>query len=420
VRSALLLVDARLLAVERQQKNESLRETEEKLLHAQKMEAIGRLAGGIAHDFNNLLTVVNGYVDMLLTRLSPGDPIRDDLTAVKSASDRAIDLTRQLLAFGRKQMLQPKPLDLNDAVSDMERMLRRLIGEDVELRIELARDLRKVTADPSQIGQVIVNLAVNARDAMPHGGVLTISTANVEVGAGTKKQPELAAGPYVKLAVRDTGEGMPPETLARIFEPFFTTKEIGKGSGLGLSTVHGIVSQSGGHIQVSSEPDHGTAFDIYLPSTGEADGGADTEPAESTRGASGEAGGATILLVEDDDLVRKLAQYVLEADGYRVLSTNGADDAIALCERYDGPIDLLLTDMILPKMGGRQLAGRVAVHRPDLPVLFMSGYAEDVVARHGVDDATSFIAKPFLPEALVDRVRELLGRRKAESPERGT
>ena len=397
------------VAIERHKKDRSLRETEEKLLHAQKMEAIGRLAGGIAHDFNNLLTIVTGYVDILLGRLPAGDPMREELSAVKGAGDRAANLTRQLLAFGRKQMLHPKPLDLNDAVTSMERMLRGLIGEDLDLRIELERDIWKVRADPSQIEQVIVNLAVNARDAMEHGGTITIATANVEAGDDElRKLPEARPGPYVMLSVRDDGEGMDAETLERIFEPFFTTKELGKGSGLGLATVHGIVNQSGGHIWASSELGHGTVFEIYLPCIEEPStaGG----PVERPVTAGAAAKRATIMLVEGDELVRKLAQYVLEADGYRVLSAHGGDDALRISKWYDGPIDLLLTDVVPPKMSGRQLADRLAKLRPGLTVLFMSGPVDDATAAE-----TNFIAKPFLPEALLERVRDLIGDRADET-----
>jgi two-component system cell cycle sensor histidine kinase/response regulator CckA len=383
------------------------RQLEEQLRQAQKMEAVGRLAGGIAHDFNNLLTAITGYSDLTLRRLRPEDPLRRNVEEIKRAGDRAASLTRQLLAFSRKQVLQPKVLDLNSVVSDMEKMLRRLIGEDIELRTALAPELGSVRADPGQIEQVIMNLAVNARDAMPHGGNLIIETGNVSLDEGyATRHIAVKPGAYVMLAVSDTGEGMSEETQSRVFEPFFTTKEVGRGTGLGLSTVYGIVKQSGGNIWVYSEAGEGTAFKIYLPRVDEA--AQEYKPHHEVE--ENLDGTETILLAEDDGRVRSLVRAVLEAHGYRVLEAKDGGAAVAISERHGGPIHLLLTDVVMPKMSGRELADRLARVRPEMKVLYMSGYTDDAIVHHGVLDAgMKFIQKPFAAGALAQKVREVLG-----------
>ena len=384
------------------------RQLEEQLRQAQKMEAVGQLAGGIAHDFNNLLVAINGYSELALRRLQAEDPLRRNVEEIRKAGERAAALTRQLLAFSRRQVLQPMALDLNAIVSEMEKMLRRLIGEDVELRTALAPDLGSVKADPGQIEQVLMNLAVNARDAMPRGGKLTVETQNVDLDEEyASRHVAVAPGPYVMLAVSDTGTGMDAETQARIFEPFFTTKEVGKGTGLGLSTVYGIVKQSGGNVWVYSEPGHGSTFKVYFPRVGE---GAQeyrrgAEPEEVLRGEE------TVLLAEDEETVRKLAREVLELYGYRVLEAAGGGDALLICERHAGPIQLLVTDVVMPEMGGRELAARLARLRPETRVLYMSGYTDSAIAHQGVlEDRADFIQKPFTPEALARKVREVLDR----------
>jgi len=382
------------------------RQLEEQLRQAQKMEAVGRLAGGIAHDFNNLLTAIIGYSDLTLRRLQSDDPLCRNIEEIKRAGDLASSLTRQLLAFSRKQVLQPKVLDLNVVISDMEKMLRRLIGEDIELRAVLATALGTVKADPGQIEQVIMNLAINARDAMPHGGNLIIETENIYLDEGyTAHHIAVKPGAYVLLAVSDTGEGMDEETQARIFEPFFTTKELGKGTGLGLSTVYGIVKQSGGNIWVYSEVGKGTTFKVYLPRVDEAAQGYKRSPEvkESLRGTE------VILLAEDDEKVRNLVRDVLAAYGYRVLEAEDGSMTLSVSAHHEGPIHLLLTDVVMPKMSGRELADRLAESRPEIKVLYMSGYTDESIVHHGVLDAgIPFIQKPFEPEALVRKVRELL------------
>jgi PAS domain S-box-containing protein len=380
---------------------------EAQLRQSQKMEAVGRLAGGIAHDFNNLLTVINGYSELALQRLQPGDALARNLEEIKRAGDRAASLTRQLLAFSRKQVLQPKVLDLNVLVSDLEKMLRRVIGEDVDLRTVLKPKLGRVDADPGQIEQVIMNLVVNARDAMPDGGQLTIETENAYLTEEYARQHIFTGkpGPYVMLAVSDNGSGMNDETKARLFEPFFTTKDQGKGTGLGLSTVYGIVKQSMGYIWVYSETGLGTTFKVYLPAI---DGEADSKPA-SQPGQPIARGSETILLVEDDEMVRGLAQMTLEASGYRVLqATNGAE-ALLVCQQNPEPIHLLLTDVVMPGMSGPAVADRLKTLRPQMSVLYMSGYTEDAIVQHGVlNEGVNFIEKPFAPAALARKVREVL------------
>ncbi|MBI3205874.1 MAG: PAS domain S-box protein [Myxococcales bacterium] len=388
---------------------------EAQLLAAQKLEAVGRLAGGIAHDFNNIVSAVLGYSDLALAGLRAEDPLRRDLEQVHKAGERAAALTRQLLAFSRRQVLDLRVLDPNQIAADLERMLGRLIGEDVTLRLELDPKVGYVRADRGQLEQVLMNLVVNARDAMPSGGELVIATAAVEAGAALlATYPELASGSWVRLSVRDSGEGMPPEVLARIFEPFFTTKEQGKGTGLGLSTVYGIVRQSGGHVRVESQPGQGSRFDVYLPRLGEAERAASVHPP-----APGPAAGSeTILLVEDEAAVRDLAARMLRRSGYRVLTAAHGGEALLICEKHPGPIHLLLSDVVMPEMGGRELAERVAQLRPGVRVLFMSGYSDDDVARRGVGGQfAAVVAKPFDVATLTRAVRALLDDARGQRPE---
>jgi PAS domain S-box-containing protein len=382
------------------------RKLEEQLRQSQKMEAVGRLAGGIAHDFNNLLLVINGYSEILLDRIGENLALRKEVEAILQAGNRAASLTRQLLAFSRRQVLQPTMLDLNGLVSNMEKMLRRLIGEDVELRAVLGPELGIVKADPGQIEQVILNLVVNARDAMPGGGRLTVETANVFLdGDFSSKHPYAAIGPHVLLAVSDTGVGMSEDTQARLFEPFFTTKEKGKGTGLGLSTVYGIVHQSQGTIHVDSEVGKGTTVKICLPRV---EGAVETfSPVllEAPKGSE------TVLVVEDESSVRELIVRVLSEKGYRMLSAAEGNEGLRIAGNHREPIDLLLTDMVMPRMGGRELANRLEAARPGLKVLFMSGYTEDAVSHRGVlKVGLSYLQKPFTSDALVRKVRETLDR----------
>jgi signal transduction histidine kinase len=385
---------------------EALRRTEAQLRQAQKLEAIGRLAGGVSHDFNNLLTAIMGYSELTISRLDETDPLRNNLREIRNASERAASLTRQLLAFSRKQVLQPKVLDLNSIVFDLQKMLGRMIGEDIQLKTNLQRDLGSVKADPGQVEQVLMNLAVNARDAMPRGGKITIETVNVELDESyVHRHMAVVPGPYVMLAVSDTGMGMDAETQEHIFEPFFTTKEPGKGTGLGLSTVYGIVKQSGGNIWVYSEVGKGSTFKIYLPRV---DAAAERY-APSKTNADAPTGTETILLVEDSESVRKLAREVLELSGYVVLEAHGAENALEICQRHPGEIDLLLTDVVMEGLSGRAAADLVLTVNPLMRVLFMSGYTDDAVVRHGVlEEGLNFIQKPFTPVALSSKVREVL------------
>ena len=403
--AAVALENSRLYQ-ETQRAYDELSETQDQLTQARKMEAVGRLAGGIAHDFNNLLTVMTGRSQLLLRRLATADPVRAEIELIEQTADRAADLTRQLLAFSRKQILQPAVLNLNTAVATMSEMLRRVIGEDVLLVTALDPALGCAQADPSQIEQIVINLAVNARDAMPKGGRLTLETANVDLeGAYARAHVGVHPGPYVMLAVSDTGAGMSPDTRARIFEPFFTTKGPGKGTGLGLATVYGIVKQSGGHIWVYSELGQGTTFKIYLPRVDRA-----ADPAEPGGPLAHAAQGReTILLVEDEGAVRELARDILETSGYAVLEARHGDEALEICERHSGTIHLMLTDVVMPGMNGRELAEQLARLRPETKVLYTSGYTDNAVVLHGVLDGRAvFLQKPFTPDALSRKVREVL------------
>ena len=379
---------------------------EQQFFQAQKMEAVGRLAGGVAHDFNNLLTAILGSTDLLLDTLAPDHPGREEAAETRKAALRAADLTRQLLAFSRQQVLAPRVLDLNEVVADLDRMLQRLIGEDVELRTILARDLGALRADPGQLEQVIVNLAVNARDAMPRGGKLTIETANVSLAEANAGAPTIVVpGPYVMLTVSDSGSGMDAAIQARIFEPFFTTKPKGQGTGLGLATVYGIVKQSGGYIWVYSEPGQGATFKVYLPRVDAAVESTRPDPVipASLRGSE------AILLVEDQEEVRKLVRRMLEARGYRMLVAASGPEALRLAEQHRGTIDLLVTDVVMPGMSGREVALLLAPAHPKMKVLYLSGYTDESVVRHGIlEPGIAFLQKPFSAETLARKLREVL------------
>ncbi len=382
------------------------RELEEQLHQSQKMEAVGRLAGGIAHDFNNLLTVINGYGELLLGRLEKDSPEYREIEEIKRAGERAAALTRQLLAFSRKQVLQPKVFDLNEVISRMEKMLCRLIGEDVVFRTVPGADLWNVKADPGQIEQVIMNLVVNARDAMPGGGKLTIETSNVLLDEeySTKHHP-VRPGPYVMLGVSDTGSGMDEETASKVFEPFFTTKEKGKGTGLGLATAYGIVKQSGGFIWVYSEPGKGSTFKVYLPPSGDRGGvlGEDVPLPGDLRGRG------TILLVEDEEKIRKLAADILEKYGYTVLTAGDGDEALRIAGKHRGEIGLLLTDVVMPGMGGAELSRLLRDLRPGIHVLYVSGYTDNAIVHRGVlDPGIAFLQKPYSPVSLARKVKEVM------------
>ncbi len=379
---------------------------EEQYRQAQKMEAVGKLAGGVAHDFNNLLTVIMGYSEIYLSSLRPEDPLRVPLAEIRKAGERATGLTRQLLAFSRKQVLQPVVLDLNGILAEMEKMLRRLIGEDIALNVLFGKDLWHVKADPGQMEQVLMNIVVNARDAMPLGGKLLLETNNIELDedytqAHTYAQP----GDYVLLAISDTGHGMDAATKARIFEPFFTTKGPTKGTGLGLATVYGIVKQSGGCIEVYSEVGHGTTFKIYLPR--DRSGNATASVSRKTQAVRG--GSETILLVEDEEGIRTLAKTVLQRYGYTVIEAKNGGEALLFCENYTKPIALLVTDVVMPNLSGRQLAERLATRQPNMKVLYMSGYTDDAIVHHGIlESGIPFLQKPFATDALARIVREVL------------
>ncbi len=397
---------------ERKKSEEVLRLKEEQLRQSQKMEAVGRLSGGIAHDFNNLLGVIIGYSDVLEMKLEGNEALRKNVAEIKKAGTRASSLTRQLLAFSRQQVLQPEILDLNLVVNDLAKMLRRLIGEDVEVVIVNGPELGKVKADHGQIEQVIMNLVVNARDAMPDGGKLIISTSNIELGADVvAKLPYVQAGPYVQLSVADTGTGMDAETMVHIFEPFFTTKEKGKGTGLGLSTVYGVVKQSEGYIWVDSNPGTGTTFKVHLPLAvrGALAPTIEQEPVRGPRGSE------TVLLAEDEDSLRTLVSDLLEQNGYKVLSASNGTEALEVAEKYDGPIHLLLTDVVMPGMGGPALAKSLARVRPDSRILFMSGYIEfHSAGSSNLPRDIKILQKPFSNDTLIREVGAALGVRELQ------
>jgi len=383
------------------------RHLQDQLRQSQKMEAIGQLAGGIAHDFNNLLTIITGYGQLLLEDFDADDPRRLKICEINKAAARAASLTRQLLAFGRRQVLVSEVLDLNDVLANMEKMLHRLIREDIELVIVQGESLGRARTDRGQIEQVIMNLAVNARDAMPQGGRLTLETSNVDLDDSyAASHPEVAPGAYVMLAVSDNGCGISREVQARIFEPFFTTKETGKGTGLGLSTVYGIVRQSEGYVSVYSEPGQGSTFKIYLPCVKEQ---ADLRSRPEEGAAAPPRGSETILLVEDEEAVRALVRDVLEALGYKVLLATRGDEAIAICRQHPDSIPLLLTDVVMPGMSGRELAESLRFLYPEMKLLYMSGYTDDAILRHGIlGPGEAFIGKPFTPHAIARKVRDTL------------
>jgi two-component system, cell cycle sensor histidine kinase and response regulator CckA len=380
---------------------------EDQLRQAQKMEAVGRLAGGIAHDFNNLLTVIIGSGQLLLAEMKPDRPEVSDIEEMVKAGERAAEMTRQLLAFSRRQVIEPREIGLNGIVGSIEKMLKRMIGEDVKLKTVLAPDLGVIRADPGQLDQVLANLAINARDAMPEGGSITMTTANIFLDeAFVAGHADLKAGEFVRLSVSDTGSGMTAETRARIFEPFFTTKDVGKGTGLGLSTVFGIVKQAGGHIEVDTAVGRGTTFELYFPRIEPA-----AHPIAAADPVTAAKGAGTILVVEDNAPLRSLTGRMLRDLGYAVLLASGPDEAMIVSDRHDGPIDLLLTDVVMPGMSGRALANGLTRMRPAMKVLFASGYADEELGRHGVlDSGIALLPKPFTPITLGNKVREVLTR----------
>ena len=393
---------------QRKQAEEALRQSEEQLQHSQKMEAIGRLAGGIAHDFNNLVTVITGYSTLLTQKLGEDHPLRHDVDEIQKSAERAAALTRQLLAFSRKQVRSPKLLDLNELLTGMDDMLRRLIGEDIEMRIAADPQLGQIRADHSQIEQVIMNLVLNARDAMPRGGKLTIESRRMVLDEEyAKLYPVITPGVYARVGITDTGVGMTEQVKAHLFEPFFTTKGLGKGTGLGLATCYGIIKQSNGDIHVYSETGKGTTFTAYLPIVAETVTPAAPAPVESP---IFRRGNECILLAEDEEALRELGAYVLREAGYNVLEACNGSDALRVAEQQDGQtIHLLLTDVIMPQMGGKELADQLKLARPDTPVLFMSGYTDDALTHHGVlDPGVALLEKPFTPRRLAFKVREVL------------
>jgi nitrogen-specific signal transduction histidine kinase/CheY-like chemotaxis protein len=377
---------------------------ERELAQAQQMAVLGRFAGGVAHDFDNLLTAIQGYTSLMLRDLRPGDPQRDGLEEVRQSSERAAGLTRQILAFGRRHAAESGPVDVNRLIGNLVRLLPPLIGDDLALVTVLAPSIAMVRADPGHLEQVVMNLVVNARDAMPHGGRLTIATANEHItDFDSRASPELPPGHYVMLTVRDTGTGIDPATLPSIFEPFFTTKERSRGLGLGLATVYGIVKQCEGHIDVESAPGRGTTVRVYLPMA-RAESGAGGPGAPSATRSS-----RIILLVEDEEPVRLFAKAALEEQGYRVLEAGHGWEALLRLSEFDGAVNLVIADVMMPEMGGSELARRLAVERPGLPILFLSGYTDDEMTLRGLGPPSAFVQKPFTPDVLARRVRELLG-----------
>jgi len=376
---------------------------EEQLVHAQKMEAVGRLAGGVAHDFNNMLTVISGYTRMILEELREDDPLRNYAEEVRTAADRAGAITNQLLAFSRRQLIEPRVISVNTVISQIEKMLRRLLGEDIELNLDLSQDTANIKADPNLLEQAIVNLAVNARDAMPSGGQIFIQCTNVHLDENyVQSHLGVLPGDYVMIAMTDTGHGMDAETRKRIFEPFFTTKEKGKGTGLGLSSVYGMVKQSGGDIWVYSEPGKGTTFKLYFPQVHKS---AETAvgPAEQVEPPAK----ATVLVVEDEQAVRELTVRMLQRLGYSVLSAASGREALEVCNSFAGRISLLVTDVVMLEMSGRQVADAVLATRPDVKVLFLSGYTEHTAIHQGVGSGVNFLAKPFSRESLAKKLLEI-------------
>jgi two-component system, cell cycle sensor histidine kinase and response regulator CckA len=383
------------------------RALEEQFRQAQKMEAVGRLAGGVAHDFNNLLMVISGYAEVMLDAMDAAHPLHTKARAIQQASDRATTLTRQLLAFSRKQLLELKVVDVNAIIEDMERLLRPLIGENIDLVTDMAADAVHTRADAGQLEQVLMNLVVNSKDAMPDGGRIAIKTQNITLDDSHRGDKAfIRPGEYVMISVSDDGAGMDKETQSRIFEPFFTTKEKGKGTGLGLSTVYGIVKQSGGYVMVESEPECGTTFVIYLPRVGEAAEGRNAAPV----GQAPVGGSETVLLVEDEESVRQLVRETLQSKGYRVLEAGNGDSGLAAAAQYDGTIDLVISDVVMPGMGGRELVQRLLESRPAIKVLYLSGYTEDAIVSDGTDESDkTFLQKPFTLQNLSRTVRDVLG-----------
>jgi two-component system cell cycle sensor histidine kinase/response regulator CckA len=376
---------------------------ERELAEARRMEVLGRFAGGVAHDFDNLLTAIQGYTSLLLRDLRPGDSHREGLEEIRRSSERAAGLTRQILAFGRRHAADSGPVDLNALVSNLARLLPPLIGDELSLVTVLAPNVGMVRADPGHLEQVVMNLVVNARDAMPNGGRLTIGTANAEItDYDPRASPELPPGHYVTLSVRDTGKGIDPEILPWIFEPFFTTKESGRGLGLGLATVYGIVKQCEGHVEVESAANRGTTVRVYLPIARAESAGAGAMPERRRREG-------IVLLVEDEEPVRRFARAALEEQGYRVLEAGHGWEALMRLAEFDGAVSLVIADVMMPEMGGSELARRLAVERPGLPILFLSGYTDDEMTLRGLGPASAFVQKPFTPGALAERVREMIG-----------
>ncbi len=391
---------------ERKHAEEDRARLESQLIQAQKMESVGRLAGGVAHDFNNMLSVILGYAELIKAKLPEGGPLLKDVLAIEKAANHSRDITRQLLAFSRKQIIAPRVINLNDLIASSRNTLSRLIGEDIDLRFCPGKNLWRINFDPAQVEQILINLAVNARDAMPDGGKLTIETENCRLDAAyCLKHLGFKPGQYVFLGVSDDGMGMDKEIQSHLFEPFFTTKEVGKGTGLGLATVYGMVKQNGGFIICYSEPGRGTTFKIYIPRVNEED-----ETTEEPTETPVAYGAGRILLVEDDEMVREITKDILEEIGYTVLTVDTPQEAVALCENRETPVDLLLTDVVMPEMSGKELGNRISAIRPGIKVLFMSGYTSDVIAHRGVlEKGVHFIQKPFRVNDLARKIHELIG-----------